>query len=212
MRIILKPLGAVVVGSAMVILAIMAVRGRQPGESNPAVATSSVTAPPSLSAGPKMASADPGAVVYDDALKNGWGDFSWAKHDTADTKRSAPGRCIRVESKQFEAVAFNHAPLSVAPYDRITFRIHGGDKGGQRLKVVAQYGSDKDVKNGTEHLLPTLASDEWKTVTVTLESLGIAGKNNVTSFWIQEGYGVTLTPYFVDDMRFLRPNETAPDS
>lgn len=204
MRIILKPLGVVVVGAAMTILAVMAVRGGQASKSAPAAV--SVAAPNATVA----AASSPGDIVYDNALKNGWSDFSWAKHDLADSKQATPGMCIRVESKKFEAVAFHHAALDMAPYDRVAFRIHGGDTGRQRLKLVAQYESGKEVKNATEHILPVLSAKEWKTVTVALEDLGIANKANVVGFWLQEGYGETLAPYYVDDIRLLRPSEMAP--
>jgi len=153
----------------------------------------------------------PEATVYDDVLRNDWTNFSWGKTDLADTKQTPGGKCIRVQSGPFEALYFHHTPMSVAPYNRITFRIHGGDRGGQELKLVAQVEEKGTNKNGEDYILPPLVPGKWTTVTVTTRQLGVEDKKNFVGFWLQEAVGNKAMPaYYVDDVRLLRPSDPTP--
>ncbi len=196
MRIILKPSGLVIMVAVLAALTLVAVN------------TQNKKAP--VSEGLRLPSPDSGGIVYDGALRNDWSDFSWAKTDLKNAVISAPGLCIRVAPNKFEAAYFHHVPMSIASYDRLAFRINGGDTGGQKLRLVARYIKNKEEKNGTEYILPTPLSKRWMSLTVTLAELGVAEQPNFTGFWIQEGGGETASPFYIDDLRFLRPGDPAP--
>lgn len=167
MKIIIKPLGAIVLLGAILLLAILAYRGQNRSAStkdmsspaaisstSPDTAPEGITAPsvsPSPVASPASfatATAARGQSIYRDGVENGWVSlgWNWAKDvDLADKSRPRSGtRAIRVRYESFDGVKFHHAPLNTAPYDRISFYVNGGDKGSQHIGIGAAR-SEKSV-------------------------------------------------------------------
>lgn len=225
MQIILKPFGVAAIGTAIVALSFLAVRSYNKPTSKDAGAV----VVPSATTAKTKGNLDPDTVIYDDALQNGWENYTWAKKNNfANTEMVSEGSCIQVTPGAFEALYFHHAPMSVADYDRISFRIRGDKAGAEKLKIVAQVDNtpkvtskgktsskgeaaptNKPVVDALLMLTPT--PDKWKTVVVPLKQLAVEGKPNLIGFWFQEPVGNKKAPtFYVDDVRFLRPTDPAP--
>ena len=79
-----------------------------------------------------------GMAIYQDALVNGWNNWSWASVNTGSTTTVHTGSsAIAVTADAFEALYLQHAALPTDAYESLKFWIHGGATGGQTLNVVA---------------------------------------------------------------------------
>ena len=77
-------------------------------------------------------------VLYDDELKNGWQNWSWAK-----VVLSAPvgnAKPIKVEGDAWSGLQLHHDPFSIDGLTKLTFYINGGVEAGQQLKVALSSG------------------------------------------------------------------------
>jgi hypothetical protein len=128
-------------------------------------------------------------VVYDDELKNGFENQSWAK-----TQLSVPvgnGKPIRVEGDAWSALALHHEPFSTAGYSKLSFTINGGGAGGQNLMVRTMAGG-KIVE--TDYVIQPKAKT-WAVVEVPLKDIGAADKT-IDAILLQ-GQGSAYAPYYV---------------
>ncbi|HEU4664835.1 MAG TPA: hypothetical protein VFS55_12480 [Dokdonella sp.] len=81
-------------------------------------------------------------IVYDDALENGFGDWSYGggSNFANTTPVHAGTHSIALAGNAFNAVSFTHETglLSTASYPVLHFWLHGGTAGGQQLGLVLQ--------------------------------------------------------------------------
>ncbi|NIA56755.1 hypothetical protein HAV22_24340 [Massilia sp. TW-1] len=109
-------------------------------------------------------------VAFDDELKNGFQNWSWAK-----TQLSVPagnGKAIRVEGDPWSALVLHHEPFSTEGYTKLTFVINGGKDGGQALTIRAMAGGKAiDANYAIQPKAKT-----WAVVEVPLKDLNAAGK------------------------------------
>ena len=115
-------------------------------------------------------------MVYDNALRNGWQDWSWAAHDLAQTLvfQSAP-KAISWEpdavSGDWKGIYFHSdtgaADPAVADFTAVRFWINGAG-GGQAVRL-AIYQNNAEV--GSKDLTPLPAG--WTQMTVTWAELGV---------------------------------------
>lgn len=75
-------------------------------------------------------------VLYDDELKNGWQNWSWAKVQLG--VNVGNGKPIKVEGDPWSALALHHDAFSTEGFTKLTFYINGGGAGGQQLMVKVQ--------------------------------------------------------------------------
>ncbi len=99
-----------------------------------------------------------------------------------------------------------HADFNSSPYTNLTFWIHGGPSGGQRLKVQGHYSTNA----GPDVLLPPLAANTWQPVSVSLAALGIANRTDVNGFWIQDAIGGAQATFYLDDIVLVASGVTPP--
>ena len=79
-----------------------------------------------------------GMAIYQDALVNGWNNWSWASVNTGSTANVHTGSsAIAVTADAFEALYLQHAAMPTDAFESLKFWIHGGATGGQTLNVVA---------------------------------------------------------------------------
>ncbi|MBC8101304.1 MAG: hypothetical protein H7Z41_01775 [Cytophagales bacterium] len=229
MKIVIKPLGAVVLLGAILLLAVLAFRGKPwsdlavatapvvvsnttPGT---AVASSLAGAPsadaPSL---PRIASSSGpirGHSIYRDGVENGWETqgWTWAKEVVFDdsTLVRSGSKAIKVQYQAYDGVKFHHAPLNTTSFNRISFYINGGTRGGQRIAVGAAC-SEKNVADGVR--FAALPAGKWVAVTIPLSKISLADRPDMTSFWIQGSSDKPQPAVFLDEVRLLRPSEPAP--
>lgn len=139
-----------------------------------------------------------GMAIYQDALVNGWDNWSWASVNTGNTTPVNSGTSsIAVTSGPYTALRVHHSPMSTEPYTSLTFWVNGGSVGGQvlRLQALLSYNALPGVTIGP------LPANTWQKITIPLSDLGVANQPDLTDFWLQEPQGLTLPTYYVDDMR-----------
>jgi len=138
-----------------------------------------------------------GMGIYDDALSNGWQNWSWASVNTASTANVHTGSTsIAVTAGPFTALYLQHSAFPTQPYKTLKFWINGGPQGGQTLNVR---GLLNDVAQVTVPLGP-LAPNTWQEVTIPLADLGVANAAALTGIWLQEIAGVDQPTFYVDDV------------
>jgi alpha-N-arabinofuranosidase len=140
---------------------------------------------------------NPEQLIYGDSLANGWTDVSraGATFDTGSPVRSGT-RSLGVRLDAFQLLHLRHETFDSSIYTSLTFWLHGGTAGGQRLRVIATL----DFVPQRPVTIAPLAPNAWQQVTLALSSLGVAGKPNVTGIWIQEAAGTPQPIWYVDDI------------
>jgi polyhydroxybutyrate depolymerase len=86
-------------------------------------------------------------IIYDDALQNGWQNFSWGTVDFAATTFPHTGaRAARFDAHGFQGLSFARpaTPIAVADYPELRFWIRG-DAGGEQFNVSLQTGGTLHV-------------------------------------------------------------------
>ncbi len=138
-------------------------------------------------------------LIYTDRRLNGFEDWSWATRNFSNTTPVHSGSySISVSAATWQALSLHHAEFDVALYSNLTFWAHGGTTGGQRLQVVAGYGTNQ----GPAVALPTtLPANTWRQYSVSLGALGVADKTNVHRFNLQLASGGTSGTFYVDDIQ-----------
>jgi hypothetical protein len=143
------------------------------------------------------ASAQANLPIYDDALVNGWQNWSWASVNTANSSPVHSGTAsIAVTSSPWSALYVHHDPIDTHGYQDLTFWINGGATGGQVLHLAALLGGAAQ----TPVTVGPLVANTWQQITVSLAALGAAGQTNLVGFWWQEGTGTSQPTYYVDDI------------
>lgn len=141
-------------------------------------------------------------AIYSDALLNSWENWSWATTNFAATSPVHSGtRAIAVTSGAWQALYLHHAAFDSSGFTHLTFWIHGGASGGQKLQVQAEL-------NGTAQAavaLAPLAANTWQQYTIALSALGVANKTNLDGFWLQDTSGTTQPTYYIDDVALIAP-------
>jgi hypothetical protein len=141
-------------------------------------------------------------AIYSDSLVNGWESWSWATVNPAATSPVHTGsKSVSVNAGAWQAFYLHHAAFDSSSYTHLTFWIHGGSTGGQRLLVQAEL----DGVQQTVVALSPLVANTWQQITLSLASLGVANKPNLDGFWIQDSTGTTQPTFFVDDIALIAP-------
>jgi hypothetical protein len=138
--------------------------------------------------------------VYTDSLQSGWENWSWAATVLNNLSPTHAGTAsIKITATAYQALYLHHAAFDSSPYASLSFWIHGGTSGGQRMQVQAL------LSGAAQTAVPIgpLAANAWQQVTIPLSSLGAANKPNLDGFWIQDTTGTTQPAYFVDDIQVV---------
>ena len=136
-------------------------------------------------------------VIYSDSLQNGWQDWGWAPHSYSNSSPTHAGTAsVSVTMDAWQGLFLHHSPFDTTPYNSLTFWVHGGQSGGQRLQVQALLSG----RPQQAVWLPPLAANTWQQITIPLESLGVAGAYDMDGFWIQDRSGTAQPTFYVDDI------------
>jgi hypothetical protein len=133
-------------------------------------------------------------VVYDDELKNGWSNWSWAKVELGVAAGNV--KPIKVEGDPWTALAFHHDPFSTQGFSKLTFFINGGLDGGQSLAVKALTGGK--AIDSVFIIQPKVKT--WASVAVPLKDIGAANKT-IDGLWWQ-GQANAYKPYYITKIQF----------
>jgi hypothetical protein len=138
--------------------------------------------------------------IYGDSLSTGWQDWSWATDNLFNLSPAHSGaNSISVTAGANQALYLHHDAFDDRTYTNLTFWIHGGSTGGQRLQVQATLNGNAQ----TIVALPTLPSNTWQQMTISLASLGVANQPNMDGFWIQDYSGTDEPTFYVDDITLI---------
>lgn len=165
-----------------------------------------------LLAGSAAASAVP-LTVYDDQLRNGFADWSWATRDLSSTSTVHAGSAAAsFEPDSWQALFF-HRDLGIDTglYQSVEFWVHGGPGGGQNLTIALTSGG---TPVGQAALAPFIAggvvpAGQWAKATVPFASLGVTS-GSFDGIWLQDGTGGNQNPVFVDDMVLIERSTPPP--
>jgi len=147
-------------------------------------------------------------IIYDNALENGWNDWSWATVNLANTTPTHSGSdSISVSAAQWDAVYLEHADFDTTPYTNLTFWINGGPTGGQTLQVAALLAT---VPQPVVTIGP-LAPNTWQQITITLAALGAANQTTMDGIYITEA-GAGQPTFYLDDITLTAVPATPPPS
>src|SRR2546427_2071600 len=138
--------------------------------------------------------------IFDDALQNAWENWSWAAVNLTNAAPAHGGtKSISVTPDAWEAIYLHHPAFDSSPFTNLTFWIHGGNTGGQRLQVQGLLsGSAQTAVN-----IGPLAANTWQQVTLSLAALGVANQPNLDGFWIQDRTGTSQPTFYVDDVSLI---------
>ena len=128
-------------------------------------------------------------VAYDDELKNGWQNWSWAKVELA--KPIGGAKPIRVEGDPWSALMLHHDAFSTEGYTKLTFAINGGKEGGPSLTIKAM----ADGKAIESDFIIQPKAKAWTTVEVPLKQIGAEGKKIDGFAW--QAQGNAYSAYYV---------------
>src|SRR5579862_9068098 len=113
-------------------------------------------------------------TVYDDALGQGWQDWSWAQHDLASPRHAHSGKyAIGMTPEGWKGLYLHHDPFSVAGYDRLEVFLHGS----AALTVAL---ASSDGKFGPQMPLDRYrrsspaSGDGWIVAEIPLNDLGVS--------------------------------------
>ena len=133
-------------------------------------------------------------VAFDDELKNGFQNWSWAK-----TQLSVPagsGKAIRVEGDPWSALVLHRDPFSTEGYTKLTFLINGGKDGNQPLMIKATAGG-KTIE-ATYTIQPKAKT--WAVVEVPLKDITAVDKTIDGITW--QAQGDPYTAYYIARIQF----------
>jgi hypothetical protein len=147
--------------------------------------------------------------IYADSLAAGWVDYSWANVNLAATAPVHAGsKSIAVTYGAWQGLFLHHPGVATAGYTKLSFFIHGGSAGGQRLQIYAVRASDTGSNHGPEVALPQPAANAWTQVQVPLAGLG-AANTTITGITWQDATGGAQPILYIDDISLA--SDESPD-
>lgn len=145
-------------------------------------------------------------VVYDDQLRNGFADWSWATHSLSQTAIVHTG----ISASSFEPDGWTgfylhrDAGIDVAAYEALDLWIHGGTSGGQAVRIALLIGGSNAGNAPIAQFLPgnIIPAGQWVKAHVPFSSLGVT-TGVLSGFWLQDDTGGNQGAVYADDISFV---------
>ena len=151
-----------------------------------------------FNAAPAHASDD--MLMYSDRFHNGWGD-NWSyttRYPTNNPVQSGSKAMAIVPGGQWQAWWLKAGvAVDTTIYTNLSFWLYGSTSG-QSVGIAGELGGSD---SGLPTVWVTAPANAWQQFTISLASLGIDNKTNLTGFRI--GNGTTTQPRFIDDLRLV---------
>ena len=128
-------------------------------------------------------------VAYDDELKNGWQNYSWAKVELSVPAGGA--KPIKVSGDAWSGLSLHHDAFSTAGFSKVTFHINGGGTGGQELMVKVMI----DGKPVEANYVISPKAKTWALVEVPLKDIGAQDK--IIDGIVVQGKETPYSAYYV---------------
>ena len=159
-------------------------------------------------------------TVYDDALQNGFQDYSYAQPgdplpDFSSTVQHHGGtKSISLNGKNFNAISLFHAPpaFTTAQYPTLHFWVHGGTTGGQQLRLYLQLNGAivKQAPLGTYIAGGAIAAGTWREVTVPFAAAPLSYSGSFDRIDLQSDVPGAQPVLYVDDVTLQIPSGGPP--
>lgn len=148
--------------------------------------------------------------IYDDALAASWDNYSWATVNLqAGTPVHGGTKSIAVTYGAWEGLYLHHPGVATAGFSKLSFFIHGGSAGGQKLNLFATRASDAANSHGPTVAVPPPAANGWSQVQIALSSLG-ADNTTITGLTWQDATGGAQPTLYIDDIALA--SDESPDA
>lgn len=141
-------------------------------------------------------------VVYDDGLAAGFGDWSWATHNLANSSPIYSGSAsISMEPDAWEAVwLHSDTSLAVADYEAVRLWVSGQPGGGQQLRLHLWLGNSGLADVAIDDLVPGgVPASGWAMVEASFADLGLTS-GVFDGILVQDDNGGDQAPVFLDDV------------
>ncbi len=145
-------------------------------------------------------------VVYDDALRNGFADWSWGTHSLTQNAVVRTGTAaISFEPDDWAGLFFHRdGGFSGNDYEALELWVRGSGAGGQQITVAIVSGGSPA---GSADLAPfveggTVPAGSWAKATVPFSALGLS-TGSWDGLWLQDAAGGNQPTLYVDDVRLL---------
>jgi hypothetical protein len=143
-------------------------------------------------------------IIYDDALENGWQNWSWATVNLANASPVHSGSdSISVTANNtpsnWQALYLSVSAMNTSGFINLSFWIDGGASGGQQVQAQGILGS---AAQPAVQIGP-LPANSWQQVTLSLSALGVANQTNFTGFWLQAEGSSPVPTFYVDDISLV---------
>ncbi|MFO1496667.1 MAG: hypothetical protein U1F26_18650, partial [Lysobacterales bacterium] len=151
-----------------------------------------------------VAAAEAGAqtVVYDDALRNGYQNWSWATVNLAITSPVHAGsNAISFEPDAFQGLYFAGAARSFADYSGLRLWVHGGSSGNQNIRLSFQLGQTVVYERPLNQIISggAIAAGQWREVFQPFTGAG-APSGSFDGIILQDQSGANQGVVYVDDV------------
>lgn len=151
--------------------------------------------------------------VYDDQLRNGFADWSWATRNLAQAAVVHSGTAaISFEPDGWKALYLHRNDgIDTAEHEALEFWIHGGPNGGQKLRIALRSGSTTLGDKALDGFISggKVPAGQWAVVRVPFSSLGVSS-GVFGAFWLQDDSGGDQDPVFVDDIQLVERTTPLP--
>ncbi len=156
---------------------------------------------------PMGARAQDDVRVYKDGLGDGWANWSWAKVDIGSREVVHSGKVAAKVTCEGANSGFymRSGPLDTSLYTKLTFWIHGGTTGGQKLTISGVINNTGGAKIPLDSFIAGggVAAGMWRQVTIPLAEIGLGKTTAMTGFWIQDGSGKGQPTFYLDDITLV---------
>ena len=151
----------------------------------------------------------PDLTVYDDALQNGFADWSYGGgSDFASTAVVHGGtKSISFTGNAFNAVSFAQPALNftTSQYPALHLWVHGGASGGQQLRVILQLDGAAVAQAELDTYVPggAPAAGAWREVTVTFGAAPLSYAGSFDRVDLQSDVAGTQPVLYLDDVTLV---------
>lgn len=161
------------------------------------------------------ASAQQSITIYDDALQNGFQNFSYGGGVTFGSVEQAHtgANSIKIIGNAFNAASFARPanPFSTAQYPVLHFWVHGGATGGQQLALVVYNGNPTASAALDPYISGGVVAGAWHEVTVNLAEPPFSAVM-VDRIDIQSDAQGAQAAFYIDDVVVQSSGPAAPSA
>ena len=157
----------------------------------------------------RISPVESGTTIYDDGLRNGFADWSWATHDLSQSAVVQSGAtAVSFEPDGYSGLLFHTPPLPAANYDALEFWVNGGVGGGQNVNIAWRNGSLLGQVALGQAAGGTVVAGAWRKVSIPLAAMGISPAALLSDLYFEDVSGANQPTLYLDDIRLTPAGST----